>query len=509
MYVCGGNRISYEIILRESFCRCHQILFLVGYPGGPIPSGCWFGYIGTTEGLSFFDMNFAPDFTQTPPVAVNPFQNFGMYPGVVAYFQQRKVFGATLNGPQTIWMTQPGDYSNMCTSNPSRASDAITLTIAANQVNTIRQFVPVKALLVMTEGGAWKLDGGSSGAAITPSSVSVLPQSYTGCADLPPIVINNDILYVQSKGSIVRDLSYNIYADVFTGADMSVLANHLFYGYTITRWAYAEEPFRVVWAVRDDGRMLLFTYLKEQDVYAWSWADSPGNSGTDKFKCAASIPENGEDSVYVIVERTIPGVNSGNAVQYIERVHSRNMLTEGRADVTKAWFVDCASQYSGSPTTVVSGLDHLNGATVSILADGSVQPTRTVVNGQITLQRAASIVTVGLPYVAQMQTLPLAPDELLARVQGNRKKIASVTIRVADSRGLKIGPDFDSLISIKERTAPIPYGTAIPLYTGDERVIIDHRYVAADMVCIQQDNPLPCTILGIVPEVKIGDTPVQ
>ena len=163
----------------------------------------------------------------------------------------------------------------------------------------------------------------------------VVPQSYTGCADLPPIVINYDVLYVQAKGSIVRDLAYNFYAQVYTGTDMSILSNHLFFGHNLERWAYAEQPFYQVWAVRDDGMLLSFTYLKEQDVYAWAHHDSPGNSGTDLFLSVASIPEQqipgiNMDSVYFVVQRTIPGINGGNPVKYVERMTSRNFLTNGR-----------------------------------------------------------------------------------------------------------------------------------------------------------------------------------
>jgi hypothetical protein len=188
-------------------------------------------------------------------------------------------------------------------------------------------------------------------------------------------------------------------------------------------------------------------------------------------------------------------------------MNGRNFLTNGVSDVTKAWFVDCGLQYSGSPTSTISGLDHLNGATVSVLADGSVQPQQTVVEGSITLQTAASLVTVGLPYVSQLQTLCLQPDATIMQTQSYRKKISAVMVRVTDTRGLKVGPSFDDLDEMKERSASVYMGTAIPLFTGDERIQIDNRYVTDDDVCIQQDNPLPCTILGVIPDVNIGDTP--
>jgi hypothetical protein len=310
--------------------------------------------------------------------------------------------------------------------------------------------------------------------------------------------------------------------NVYTGNDISVLSSHLFFGHNLERWCYAEQPFYQVWAVRDDGILLSLTYLKEQDVNAWAHHDSFGNSGTDKFLSVASIPEQqipglNVDSVYFVLQRTIPGINGGQPVQYVERMNCRNFLTNGASDATKAWFVDCGLQYNGNPVSAggngggavatVSGLDHLNGATVSILADGSVSPQQVVQAGSITLPFPATTITVGLPYVSQLQTLCMEPEGMAMQVQDYRKKISAVAVRVADTRGLKVGPNFGDLTEIKERSALVSMGSAIPLFTGDERVVIDNQYLVDDDVCIEQDNPLPCTILGVIPEVSIGDSP--
>ena len=463
------------------------------------PAGSMYGYIGTSTGTSFVDINIAPDFTQTPPQGNNPLS--GNNPGVVTYFQNRKVFAGSSTGPATMWLTQPSSFKNMDTSNPSQDSDAITATITNKQVNAIKHLVSVNALLALTSGGSFKISGGASGGALTPSAFQVTPQAYNGCADVPPIVIGNDILYVQAKGSRVRDLSYNFYADVFTGADMTILAPHLFYTHTIQEWAYAEEPFNMIWAVRDDGVMLGFTYLKEQDVYAWTRHDTNGY-----FKSVAAIPEGTEDATYVVVERTIAGVNGGAAVRYVERVASRNFLTNGVADVTKTWFVDCGVRYGGTASTTVTGLDHLNGATVSILGDGNVFPSQVVDNGQVTLSVACSTITVGLPYTCQIQTLNLDYSDQGGSIQGKRKKVSAVTMRLENARGLKVGHNFTSMYEVKERTTQT-YGAPIPLTTGDERIVIDPSWETTGSICIQQDNPLPATVLAVIPEVRLGDTP--
>jgi hypothetical protein len=129
------------------------------------------------------------------------------------------------------------------------------------------------------------------------------------------------------------------------------------------------------------------------------------------------------------------------------------------------------------------------------------------VGGSITLPSAASTVLVGLPYTAQLQTLWMSPEGMERQIQDYRKRISAVALRLNYTRGLKVGPKFTDLTEIKERGPSAYMGSAVSLFTGDERVVIDNNYVVEDDVCIEQDYPLPCTILGVIPEVSIGDSP--
>lgn len=424
-------------------------------------------------------------------------------PGCCAYFQGRRVFAGGKLTPEQINFSQSGSYSNFGTSFPTVDSDAISISIASRQINAIKHLVSVNALLALTASGAFKISSGAANGTLTPSKTSALPQAYNGCADVPPIIINNDILYVQARGSRVRDLSYNFYADVFTGSDLTVMSPHLFFGHTILDWCYAEEPYNLVWAVRDDGIVLCLTYLKEQDVYAWSRHDFTGVSGTDRVLSVATVSEGMEDAVYFAVSRTIPGVNGGSPVTYVERLHSRNFLSNGQADITKAWFVDCGLGYSGPPMTVFSGLNHLTGAQVSIIADGNIQPPQVVVNGTVTLQHPASNVVVGLPYSADLQTLDMDVAGA-GSVQGKRKSVTAVTLRLENTRGLKAGPDLAHLTEIKERSRET-YGQAVAPKTGDERIVLSPSWNTHGSLWIRQEQPLPATVLGLIPEVRGGD----
>ena len=450
-----------------------------------------FGIIGSSQTTSFKDTFIKADTSNTPPAGRDPFAG-GNWPSTVAYHEQRKFFANSVKQPQTLWATQTGNFKNMNVSSPTKDDDAITRTLVASQVNAIKHMVSMNVLILLTSGAEWKCFAGSNSDAITPANCYTKPQSYNGCSDLQPIAANNTILFVQEKGSVVRDISYEFASDSYTGTDRSVWADHLFHGHQIVEWGYAQEPFRIIWAVRDDGVLLGFTYMKEQSVFGWHRHDTDGF-----FESVAVISEEGEDVAYFIIRRTINGQNK----RYIERLHSRQFDS-----VADAWFLDCALAYSGTPTSTISGLSHLEGKTVAVLGDGNVFPPVVVSGGTISLDSPASEIVIGLPYTAELETLDLDVGD--PTIQGKRKKISAVTVKLENSRGLKIGGvyqngDYSRLTEVKERSTQM-YGTPIGLLTGEERVILDPTWNSNGRILIRQDNPLPCTILVAIPEVDVG-----
>ena len=436
------------------------------------------------------------------------------YPAACAYFQQRAVFGGPNANPQEIVFSRSGNYTNFNASQPIRSDDAITLTIAANQVNSIRHFVSVNDLVVFTNSGAWKLSGQSnSGDVITPANVVCVPQAYAGCSNIPPIVVSPNILYVQEKGNTVRDLSYNIYANLYSGTDISILSSHLFFGYNLVDWCFAREPWKIVWATRNDGTLLGLTYSKDQDVYAWHHHDTgpcvdyAGNAYPSTFQSVCSISEGQEDVVYCVVRRFL----NGAWTRTVERMQSR-ILGVGDSDITAAWFVDCGLQYSGSPVSTVTGLTHLVGQTVAILADGAVKNQQVVQadgsgNGYITINSPASVITVGLPIQAQMETLPLDAGE--PTVQGKYKRVTKVRLYEYNTRGLKAGAVSQNQGPLLEETGAqwgrAVWGSPPRLYTGQTLLHIPGVWDTYGTLFVQQDYPLPATLLGIEPWVVVGE----
>lgn len=450
--------------------------------------GGLYGYIGQTATLTIVDENITPDLSKTPPIYDSVFASSGEYPAAVSYFEQRRCFAGTTNKPQNLWMSKSGTESNFSYSLPVRDDDRIAFRVAAREANTIRHVVPLTQLLLLTSSAEWRVTSINSDA-ITPSTISVRPQSYVGSSNAQPVIINNTLLYGAARGGHVRELAYNWQASGFITGDLSLRAPHLFDGYDITDMAYSKSPQPVVWFISSNGRLIGLTYVPEQQIGAWHYHDTAG-----EFESCAVVAEGSEDVLYVVVKRNIDGAD----VRYVERLHSRQFDA-----LEDAFFVDSGLTYDGAAATTISGLDHLEGETVSILADGAVHPQRTVTGGAITLEQAASVVHIGLPIEADMQTLPIAAALDNAAGQGRYKNVNHAWLRVYRSSGIFVGPDEDHLTEAKQRTTEV-YGSPPSLKSEEIQIMVTPSWGDSGQVFIRQSDPLPLTAVSLTLEVAIG-----
>lgn len=453
-----------------------------------------YGFLGQTDQLTFKDDNINPDISRTPPINNNPFPSSTNYPGAVTYFQQRRCFAGTILKPLNFWMTKPGTESNLNYSIPSRDSDAIQNRIVSREASRILHLVPLKDLICLTANAELALSS-TDGGALTPDTVSINPQSYIGASDVQPVIVNNNLIFAASRGGHMREMAYKWQAGGFITGDLSLRAPHLFDNKSIVDMSYSKSPQPIVWAVSSDGTLIGLTYVPEEQVGGFHWHDSYTANGTlqSYFESTVVVEEGDADYQYVIVKRHINGAD----VRYVERFANRIFATQ--AD---AFFVDCGLTYSGSPATTISGLDHIEGETVNILADGAVHPQRVVSGGQITLQHSASKVQIGLPIEADLQLLPLAV-QMEAFAQGRQKNINQVIVKVADSLGIFAGPDFDNLTEAKVRTDE-EYGTPPALKNGEINIVPQETWTDGAQLCIQQSYPLPITICSVTMEVALG-----
>lgn len=448
-----------------------------------------YGFIGQcSDGVTgFVDNNITPNVGLVPPIANDPISAVDSYPNAVGYFQGRRYFGGSNSKPQSLNATRAGTESNMTYSIPTQANDAITVKLTSRQNYTIRHIVPLSVLILLTSGSEWKVFSDSG--PITAFTIDYTPEDYIGASNVAPVVTASSILYAADRGGRIRELKFQWQQQGYRSADISILAPHLFDTFTLSSMAFVRAPYSIVWTTRSDGVLLGLTYVQEQEVAAWHHHDTQGS-----FECVCATPEGAEDVLYAIVKRTL----NGRTVRIVERQRTRLFGT-----LPFAFFVDCGLTYLGAAATVISGLWHLEGMTVSILADGAVQPTQVVTNGAITLQAAASQVHIGLSYIADFETLPLSAEQIMAAAQGMNKNLNAVWLRLNSSSGVMAGPSTSKLVEMKQRTTE-PYGSPPALVSDVFKITLSPSWNYNATLCLRQSNPLPLTVLSLVLEAAEG-----
>lgn len=299
-----------------------------------------YGFIGIAGGTEFNDVGTTPDTSDTPPRERNPFSGTDNYPSTATYIQQRLALANTNNNTQGVYCSRTSKLNNFTVSSPAQDDDAITFTIIGRQVNEIRHLIDIGKLIVLTSGGEWAVEGNSSGV-LTPSDINMKQYSYNGASDISPIIVGGNALYVQARGSIVRDLAFDYQIDGYRGSDLTIFSAHLVDGYTIVDWAYQQIPHSVVWAVRNDGVLLGLTYVREQEMVAWHKHDFDGE--VENVVC---IPEGNEDAVYLTIKRTV----NNKTVRYIERMTQRR-IADSIDNIIDYKGLDCCLSYDGRNTS--------------------------------------------------------------------------------------------------------------------------------------------------------------
>jgi hypothetical protein len=421
------------------------------------------------------------------------------HPSCVSFFEQRLVFAGTTDEPQTIFFSAAGDYENMTTG--TNAADAMVYTIAANQVNAIRYMKAVRTLVVGTTGGEYTVSADGTDASITPTNITIKRQSSYGSANVDAIPAGNAILFLQKAKRKIRELQYNFDSDGYQAPDLTIL-NETVTDTGINEMSYQQEPGSNIWCVRDDGVLACLTYQRSENVIAWSRHIFGGAFGSGRAVCESIASISGtltEDEVWVIVKRTINGATK----RYVECFSDFDF---DETDANDFKFLDSHLSYSGSATTTLSGLAHLEGQTVSILADGAAHANKTVSSGAITLDRSATKACVGLSYDSILQTMRIEGGAAEGTSQGKTKRISKVVLRLFETVGVKVGPSLTNLETIPFRTTSSLLSNPVDtLLSGDKEIEFNDDYNSDGFIFIKQDQPLPCSILAIYPTLVTSD----
>jgi hypothetical protein len=406
------------------------------------------------------------------------------HPRAVAFYEQRLYFAGTTGKPQTIFGSVSADFENHT---PGTEDDAgVNITIASDQVNVIKHLLPGRFLQILTTSAEFTLSGGTGATPVTPTNLNVLRETTFGTSQVRPLRAGNSTILIQKGQEKVKEITFDLDTDGLLGIDLTILADHIPRGGLIDM-IWQQEPELVIWFVRNDGELVGLTYDRANAAIGWH-THQIGGSGF--VESVTAVPSGAEDQVYVSVKRTI----DGQTVRHIEYLKTIDF----GSDVNDAFFVDSGLTYSGLATATISGLNHLEGAEVNILADGAAHPSKTVVDGKITLERSASKVHVGFGYTSLLETLRMEAGADDGISQGKIKRIHGVTVRFLETVGAELGPSINSLDRIPFRDSSMSMDEAVPIFSGDKEVFFPSGYDNDARVVVRQTQPLPMTVTAII-----------
>lgn len=410
------------------------------------------------------------------------------YPRCVGFFQDRLVLASNNLYPYAVWMSRSGDYYNFSVEKADgKLTDdsAIMLSLVNRKEYSIKHVIAFTDLIIFTDGNEWLISGSST---VTPTTVNPRVQSSRGCEAVEPILVGGRIVYVQRRGTAVRDFAYSYDTDNYDGPDLTILAKHLTEGCQLTDSAYEQDPNSMLFFITTTGKINALTYVADQKVYAWSQLETKGS-----FESVVNLVSGPRDTIYTVVKRIING-NEKRFIEYFTEIPDTD-------DWMDYMMLDCGSEWQQEArTNALTGFERFAGEKVDVLADGDYYPDMIVESdGSIELPAAVSKANVGIRYKSEIETpnLEIPGGKTL---QGKYKKVSEAILRLNRSRGGRIGdaPDF---------TDPIPY-SGEGLFSGDLAATIPNQptggYEKRGRVYIMTDEPYPFDLSSIIRVVTLG-----
>lgn len=445
------------------------------------------------------------------------------YPAAIAFHMERLYFGGGLYTPQTVQGSRPGDFPVFSpTDDEDLVTDdmAVMFSLATDELNSIVWLKSTDSLYIGTIGPEFKLTVGGS-EVITPSNFQFQRISNYGSSRVEPQFIGNSIIFSQNSLRTLRELTYNFSTDKYVAQDISILGEHLT-APGLSSFNYQQEPHNIIWATqqvrenqltdtveRTGGRLIGLTYDKEQNVMAWHRHTIGGTEvEIESVECVFNDTIQ-QDQVWFCCRRKLNG-------QYVRTIEVIDKDFRMESPLEEMYFVDCGIKYNayklpkeheyyGLGVKHLSGLNWLAGEKVKITVDGAMHPEKIVnEDGTLDLEYEGKFITVGLYAPAKYQSLYLDPEAGGTNfAQGHMQNIPKADIRFYRTMGGKFGPTFDKLEPVEYRTPQDAMDTAVPLFTGEKTVHFPSEWGHSSQVCIVQDEPLPMTILAILPEIKV------
>jgi hypothetical protein len=464
-----------------------RVLTITGVADNKQLSGTWEGF-------------WAESINGSPTWRLGAVSKASGYPQSVTLYQSRLVFGGTRSQPRTVYMSAVSDFENFTIQDPLTDDSPIATTLSGRRFDSVNWAEEAEDLLIIgTADGIVSL-GGTENNVISPTNIR--QRRHTGVGASPgtwPIRIGTVLLFIDNHQLSVHELIYSSQANGYDAPSLAPLSDHL-YASRALDIALAHSPLDTAYIRTGNGKMIALTYEQAQKVVGHAEFDFGG-----MVLSHTVIPEDGEDTLYMLIQRTIDGVDR----HYIERLQP---VFDGDDTDLDAWFLDSALEYNGAPTTIITGLDHLEGETVQIFAydfvsggtfsapaeTGDPVFTRTVLGGAITLPIEVSHCIVGLPLLAYIKMLNHAVETTDGSSFGRLSTVDGVLVTFLKSRAVSVraaeGLPAEPLILRKGGQNMDEY---TPLFSGVVSVPIDSSWTIPDALEFISDTPHPCTILSV------------
>lgn len=479
------------------------------------------------------------------------------YPRSIALHQQRLCFASTEMFPQTVWMSSVGLFDSQAIG--SESSDAISIDLSTAEVNQAQWMASLDELAMGTVGAELVISSGTNNIVLTPSTVAQKTQGYSGSILQIPVLLEGEVLYIQRSRRKLNSFRYNVNANQMVSETLSFLAEHLTEG-LLKEVIVARDPSPVIYAVLQDGTMAVCSYVRSENVIAWSLFSTEGS-----YESVQSVSNGSRDEVWVVVNRTINGVTKryveffdyGNGednidgfsdcyLSYsqpktitamtkaspgvftstshgftdgddikifgsgIEAIDGKTMIVDNSTPNTftlikngvpldTTGFADIASGAEAHELVeTISGLSHLEGMTVQVKIDGAPSADKVVSGGSITLDVSAYEVTVGLTFVSTIETLDLVYQQQIGLQQAQPVRFSRPVLRLRKSFNPIVNGEY-----VPARNPSMRMDNKVPLFTGD-LVYGGLTYDQTGRLLITTDRPLPLNILGIFSTADAG-----
>lgn len=469
-------------------------------------------YTATATVLKRLPLDAVGSDNASPKWAMGAWNDIDGYPSAVGFFRDRLTFARD----DAAWASVSADFENF---NAKTDGGIVTADMAISfpipSQNSVESLTEGTDLIILGGGGEFIASQVNAAQPVGPANLQIKPQSHYGSAPVQAVRVGGGIsqdastgggalLFVQLGGRKVREIRYQFYTNSYSASDVTTLAEHVTQG-GILQMAFQREPDPVLWAVRADGMLLGFTYEPEQSVTGWH-RHPLGGGGIVESIAVIPAPDGSQDQVWLQVRRTI----NGHTRRYIEYIVPHFMT----GDVLQgAFYVDCGLTYNGAATMAISGLSHLEGQLLDVLADGMAHAQETVVNGVVTLERLASVVQVGLPEPCKLITMRIEAGAANGTAQAKIKRINGFAMRFLNTLGGKYGPEGGTLDTFEFRTPDDTMDDPVPLFAADgstadmpfdegSKLTWPDGYSTSARIEYFNDQPFPVTIVAIYPDLE-------